>query len=402
MTTPPSPDQEVAAAIGRIIAGSPDPYGDYSVLRAKDPRLRLPDGTCVMTRREDVVSVLRDPRFGHLYHERQRALWGAGELERSRLLQSRLRWFLFMDPPDHGRLRGLVQQVFTKRAFFERAGRIQVLVDEHLDRALGLGDFDVVADFARPLTVDTIGDLLGVPQKDRTRFTDWGIMFEALPGAEAFDHAERLIVEYEDYFSELLQRKRAVPGEDLLSQLIAAECEGDRLDEDELLATAFSLFGAGFDTTRNLIGNATKALLEHPEQVALLREDPSRVRYAVEEALRFDAPVQFTTRAALEDVEVGGETFRRGEAFYLCLGAANRDPAAYADPDVFDILRERPQPATFGGGIHHCVGAAMGRLETQLALASLFERAPRLRVSDEPQWSSGAVFRGLRTLPVAS
>lgn len=392
---------EILEAIGRIIGGSPDPYPDYALLRERAPRLRLPDGTVVLTRRTDVVRVLRDDRFGHRYAERQVQLWGEEQVRSSRLLQSRLRWFLLMDPPDHGRLRGLVQKVFTPKAFEARAPAIQRFVDEHLDRALEAREVDLVSAFSHPLTVDTIGDLLGVPREDRTRFADWGLVFEALPGSEAFDRAEVLIGEYEDYFSELLDEKRRRPADDLLGALLAAEEEGDRLTADEALATAFSLFGAGFDTTRHLIGNAVVALLGHPDQLALLRERPELMRGAVEEFLRYDGSVQFTTRTALEDVELDDLQVNAGDAFYLCLGAANRDPEAHERADELDIQRERPQPLTFGGGIHHCLGAAMGRLETGLALTSLLERAPELQLSGEPRWREGAVFRGLDRLPVA-
>jgi len=393
---------DVAEAIGRIILGSDDPYPDYALLRERAPRLRLPDGTRVLTRRADVVAVLRDSRFGHLYADRQRQLWGDEQVNASRLLQSRLRWFLFMDPPDHGRLRGLVQKVFTPKAFEDRAPTIQGFVDEHLDRALASDTFDLVSDFAHPLTVDTIGDLLGVPRADRTRFSDWGLVFEALPGSDAFEQAERLIIDYEDYFTALLAEKRRSPGDDLLSALLVAEEQGDRLSADEALATAFSLFGAGFDTTRHLIGNAVHALLRHPDQLTLLRDQPGLMRNAVEEFLRFDGSVQFTTRTALQDVDLDGERFTRGDAFYLCLGAANRDPEAHERPDELDIRRARPQPLTFGGGIHHCLGAAMGRLETRLGLTALLDRAASLGLAGAPRWRQGAVFRGLESLPLSA
>jgi cytochrome P450 len=391
---------ELTDAIAQIIAGSADPYPHYALLRERAPRLRLPEGTCVLTRRADVVAALRDARFGHLYPERQRQLWGDERLRSSRLLQSRLRWFLFMDPPDHGRLRGLVQKVFTPKTFEQRAPIIEAFVQEHLDRALATETFDLVAGFAHPLTVDTIGDLLGVPRADRTRFTDWGLVFEAQPGSDTFEQAERLIADYEDYFSALLAEKRANPSDDLLSALLAAEEDGDRLGPDEALATAFSLFGAGFDTTRHLIGNAMHALLQHPDQLQLLSDQPGLMRNAVEEFLRYDGSVQFTTRTALEDIDLDGERFARGAAFYLCLGSANRDPDAHKRPDELDIRRERPQPLTFGGGIHHCLGAAMGRLEARLALAALLARAPEVELAGSPRWRRGAVFRGLEELPL--
>ena len=388
--------------IGEIVIGAADPYPLYSELRERSPMLRLPDGTVVLTRRDDVVAALRDGRFGHLYGERQRALWGEQAVEKSRLLSSRLRWFLFMDPPDHGRLRGLVQRVFTPKAFEARAPRIARFVAEHLDRVLESETFDLAADFAHPLTVDTIGDLLGVPEADRSRFSDWGLVFEALPGSEVFDRAEELIVGYEDYFDDLLAQRRLKPGDDLLSELLAAEDGGERLTSDEALATAFSLFGAGFDTTRHLIGNSVLALLRNPDQHMRLREEPELIANAVEEFLRYDGPVQFTQRAALEDLELAGDTFERGTGFYLCLGAANRDPNAHQRPDELDVARNRPAPVTFGGGIHHCLGAAMGRIEGREAIGQLLARAPELSLAAEPTWRQGAVFRGLERLPVST
>jgi cytochrome P450 len=388
--------------IGAIVAGAEDPYPLYAELRERGPRFRLPDGTVVLTKRADVVAALRDPRFGHLYAERQRALWGEEAVRESRLLSSRVRWFLFMDPPDHGRLRGLVQKVFTPKAFEAREPTIAAFVDEHLDAALARESFDVVGDLAHPLTVDTVGDLLGVPRSDRSRFTDWGLVFEALPGSDAFERAEDLIADYEDYFGDLLARKRERPEDDLLSELLAAEDGDGRLSGEEALATAFSLFGAGFDTTRHLIGNSVLALLRHPDQLGRLRAEPELLRNAVEELLRYDGPVQFTQRAALEDLELGEEGFERGTGFYLCLGSANRDPDAYERADELDVGRERPAPITFGGGIHHCLGAAMGRLEGRLALGGLLARAPSLRLEAAPRWRRGAVFRGLESLPVAA
>ena len=393
------PDDIVIA----LVSGVDDPYPLYAELRERAPQHRLPDGTVVLSRRDDVVAALRDRRFGHRYRERQRELWGEDTVASSRLLSSRQQWFLFMDPPDHGRLRDLVQKVFTPRAFEARAPQIARFVDQHLDGALAAGSFDVVEDFAHPVTVDTIGDLLGVPATDRSRFTEWGLVFEALPGSDRFDEAEALIVEYEDYFAALLNAKRQSPGNDLLSELLAAEADGDRLSSEEALATAFSLFGAGFDTTRHLIGNSVHALLRSDDQADALRRDPELMRTAVEELLRFDGPVQFTQRAALEPVQLGdGETFEAGTGFYLCLGAANRDPRAHAEPDRLDVHRERPAPVTFGGGIHHCLGAAMGRLEARLGLGRLLKRAPRLRADGPAEWRPGPVFRGLERLPVTA
>jgi len=392
--------QDVLELVGAFMSGTDDPYPYYAELRRKQPRLQIPGGPCVLFRREDVAAVLRDSRTGLLFAERQRAMWGDETFETSRLLQSKQKWMFFKDPPDHARLRGLVKNIFSPQAVAAMAPRIQQMVDEHLDRALANGAFDVVQDFSHKLTVDTMGALFGVPVEGRGRFSNWAILFDAMPGMDSYSDAEALIADYEDYFAHLVEIKRREPEDDIISHLLAAEVNGERLSFDEVVVLSFSIFGAGFDTTQHQIGNAVNALLDAPEQLEALRREPTLVHRAIDEFLRFDGSVMFTERAALEPLELHGRQYDRGATFYLGLGAANRDPEAYERPDELDVRRSQSQPLTMGGGIHFCVGAALGRLETELALSSLIARAPSIQRAGPPVWKHSVVVRGLDSLPV--
>ncbi len=387
----------VLEVVGRIMGGLENPYPAYCLLREHAPHLTLPDGMRLFSRHRDIVGVLRDPRFGHLFQERQFLLWGEERINSSRLLQSRLRWFLFMDPPQHNRYRSLLQYVFTSTAIAKRTAIIEQFANAHIDEAIKQTEFDVVSDVALPITIDTIGEFLGIPKADRSRFNEWGIVFEAMPGSRAFDEAEELVKNYEDYFSWLIETKRRSRDDDLISQLIIL-AENDVIEPDHLLATAFSIFGAGFDTTRHLISNAMYAIMQHPDQLALLQTSPHLMPLAIEESFRYDGSVQFTVRTALEDLEFNGVAFRKGDAVLLCLGSANRDPDAFEKPDSFDVGRQRSQHAAFGGGIHTCLGAALARLEARVALARLLQCATQWELNEKPRWRNGWVFRGLDSL----
>jgi cytochrome P450 len=393
--------QDVLELVGAFMTGTDDPYPYYAQLRVREPRLQIPGGPCVLFRREDVAAVLRDSRMGLMFVERQRQMWGDETFEASRLLQSKKNWMFFKDPPDHARLRTLVKDIFSPSAVAKMAPTIRALVDGHLDRVLAMGTFDVVGDFSHRLTVDTMGVLFGVPPEGRARFSDWAVLFDAMPGMDTFAAAEALVADYEDYFAQLVEDKRRTPGDDIISHLLAAEVAGDQLTVEEVVVLSFSVFGAGFDTTQHMIGNAVHALLEAPDQLEILRNDPGLMRHAVDEFLRFDGSVMFTERAALEPFELAGQTYERGSSFYLGLGAANRDPEAFDRPDELDVRREHPQPLTLGGGIHFCVGAALGRLETEIALTRLLERAPDLAAAGTPVWKTSVVIRGLDALPVS-
>jgi pimeloyl-[acyl-carrier protein] synthase len=380
-----------------------DPYPIYHALRAEDPVHLSPLGFWVLTRYEDVVATLRDPRFAKeplaafVAARFGVAMPGVGLS------------MLDRDPPDHTRLRGLVSKAFTPRVVEGLRPHIQEIVDDLLDRVEGAGAMDLIEDFAYPLPVIVICEMLGVPVADRERFKGWGLDIargldaiwlpaESEVGRQSMASRHALT----GYFRELIAERRAAPRADLLSALIAAEETGDRLSEEELLATCILLLVAGHETTVNLIGNGTLALLRHPAEMRRLREDPGLVAGAVEELLRYDGPVQRTARIPSEDVVVGGRAIGKGELVMPFIGAADRDPAQFREPDRLDITRADNRHIAFGWGIHFCLGAPLARLEGQIAFQTLFRRLPKLALAtDRPQYRQSLTLRGLSALPVS-
>lgn len=315
-------------------------------------------------------------------------------------------WMLFRDPPDHTRLRGLVNKAFTPRMVEGLADRVAAIADELLRQALAAGGMDLIADYAFPLPVVVIAELLGVPAEDRYKFKAWTSAMTAamdvIWNEEIERRASEATAEVSAYMAHIIAQRRRDPGDDLLSALIHAREKDDKLSEAELIAMAVLLLVAGHETTVNLIGNGAFALLQNPDQLAFFKNNPSRAPQAVEELLRYDAPVQLTTRWAAADVEIGGQTIRRGDEVITFIGAANRDPEVYDDPDRLDLTRESIRHLSFGGGIHYCVGAPLARREGQIALTTLFARAPSIRLIDEtPVYRRGLVFRGLTNLSVS-
>jgi pimeloyl-[acyl-carrier protein] synthase len=380
-----------------------DPYPFYHRLRVEDPIHRstlLPD-TWILTRYADAIMVLRDARFGR--HDAEnffRERFGEGPL-----INVFSKWMLFRDPPDHTRLRTLVNKAFTPRAIEGLRPRIQDLVNYLLDAVQSRGRMDIMTDLAYPLPVLVICELLGVPAKDRDLFKEWsGDVARTLDPIQTPESAQRghaVVESMATYFRELIRTLRKNPQGDILSAMIAAEEQGDRLSEEELLANCILLFSAGHETTVNLIGNGLLALLRHPEQKQLLQENPNLIQSAVEEFLRYDGPVQLTGRGAKEDVEIGGKRILQGERVMTVLAAANRDPAQFPDPDRLDIRRENNYHLAFGQGIHFCLGASLARAEGQIAIGTLLQRLPRVTLLDEtPQWRPAFTLRGLETLPV--
>lgn len=380
-----------------------DPYPFYHRLRTEDPVYWSPLGFWVLTRYADVMAVLRDPRFGQKgLEETLLEQFGAGPVQ-----QLYSKFMLFLDPPDHTRLRVLVSKAFTPRVVEGLRPHIQKIVDQLLDAVQGAGAMDIMADLAYPLPVVVICEMLGVPAQDRDQFRPWtSDLAHTLdpymtPPPELVERGNKTAGAVMDYFRRLIAERRKNLQEDLLSALIAAEEEGDRLSEDELLATCVLLFFAGFETTTNLTGNGTLALLCHPEELRKLKEDPSLIQSAVEELLRYDSPVQMTGRTAKEDIEVGGKTMQKGQEVLTLLGAANRDPAQFPDPDRLDITRSPNRHLAFGHGIHSCLGAPLARVEGQIAIGTLLRRLPGLRrQTDTPEWRETISLRGLQALPV--
>jgi pimeloyl-[acyl-carrier protein] synthase len=382
-----------------------NPYPFYHALREKDPVHQSPMGFWVLTRYDDVVMSLRDPRFGRdgfapLLEANYGPEGAEGNLPRSMLMR---------DPPDHTRLRTLVNKAFTPRVIEGMRSHIQSIVDRLLDRVQGTRTMDVIADLAYPLPVTVICEMLGVPLEDHEAIRGWssdiarsldaiGLLADPDVVKRGGD-ARRALGEY---FRRLLPERRRNPQADLLSLLIAAEEQGDRLNEGELLAMCMLLFIAGHETTVNLIGNGLLALLDHPDQLEKLRDAPALIPVAVEELLRYDSPVQRTARITNADVEIQGRQIPTGSMVVAAIGAANRDPSHFVDPDRLDIARADNRHVAFGFGIHFCIGAPLARVEGQIALATLLRRMPTIAPRPAaPDWRESSTLRGLKTLPVS-
>ena len=380
-----------------------DPYPTYHRLRAEDPVHHSPLGFWVLTRYEDVSSVLRDPRF---IKEPLAALVAArfgADVPRG-LGRS----MLDRDPPDHTRLRSLVSKAFTPRVVEGLRPRIQQIVDGLVARAQAAGSMDLIEEFAYPIPVNVICEMMGVPVADHERFKGWSLdIARGLdsillpPDSDVPRRSAAARHAISDYFRQLIAARRASPRGDLLSALIAAEEAGDKLNEEELIATCILLLIAGHETTVNLIGNGVLALLRHPDELHRLRQTPALIASAVEELLRYDGPVQRTARVAGDDVTIGGRTIRRGDMVMPFIGAADRDPAQFADPDRLDLGRADNRHIAFGWGIHFCLGAPLARVEGQIAIDTLVRRLPRLAlVAEHAEYRQSLTLRGLKTLPV--
>jgi pimeloyl-[acyl-carrier protein] synthase len=311
------------------------------------------------------------------------------------------------DPPDHTRLRALANQAFTPGRIKDLEPRIRHIVDELLAQVQPHGSMEFMADFALPLPVIVIAELLGVPPEDHDTFHAWSNQmvtgFDAVRRSEAnVKHTQEATLALGQYFADLIRRRRQQPRDDLISALTLARDAQDRLTEDELLAMCMLLLIAGHETTVNLLGNGLLTLLRHSTQLALLKNHPERLPSAVEEMLRFESPVQRATfRLTTEPFEIGGTTLEKGQQVSAVLGAANRDPAQFPQPDIFDITRQPNRHLAFGLGIHFCLGAPLARTEARIGFARLLEQLPNLQlVSQTPDWSTNTFFRGLRTLPV--
>ncbi len=382
-----------------------DPYPFYHRLREADPVHRSPLGFWVLTRYDDCVMVLRDPRFGRAGFEGVLESVYGNTVEQGRLPTS----MLFRDPPDHTRLRGLVSRAFTPRVVEALRPRIQQIVDGLLDRVQSAGRMEVISDLAYPLPVIVISEMLGVPEEDRERIKQWSADIArsldaiGLPtDPEIVDRGRTGRRAIGDYFRSLIPDRKKRPRGDLLSLLIEAEEQGDKLSEGELLATCVLLYIAGHETTVNLIGNGLLALLRHPKELERLRDAPSLIQSAVEELLRYDGPVQRTARITNADVELAEHKIPKGSMVVPVIGAANRDPAHFPDPDRLDVSRPDNRHIAFGFGIHFCLGAPLARLEGQITLGTLLHRLPRLALSTErPEWRESQVLRGLKALPVS-
>ncbi len=386
-----------------------NPYPYYERLRTMDPMHVNAHGAFVASRHAEVSLVLRDKRFGKDYVDRTIRRYGPKIMEEP-VFRSMSHWMLQQDPPDHTRLRGLVVKAFTARRVEDMRPRIQQIVDETLDRIIPLGKMDLIEDYAFRLPVTIICDMLGIPEDNRELFykgsRDGGRILDPVPltpkEIEAGNAANMMAAMY---FHQLFELRRKQPGDDLITQLLQAEEDGQKLTNEELTANIILLFGAGHETTVNLIGNGLLALHRNPDQLALLKATPDLITNAIEEFLRYDSSVQLTGRVALEDIEdIGGKRISKGEAVLCLLGSANHDTAVYPDhPERLDITRPNVKPLSFGGGIHFCLGAQLARIEAEIAIATLLRRIPNLRLDDaeNPEWRPTFVLRGLKRLPAS-
>ncbi len=386
-----------------------DPYPHYDILRRLDPVHVTPHGMYLVSRHADVSEILRDKRFGKDFVERSVRRYGPKIMEEP-IFRSMSHWMLQQDPPDHTRLRGLVVKAFTARRVEDMRPRIQEVVDQTLDRVIPNGHMDLIEDFAFRLPVTIICDMLGIPEEHRATFhagtRDGGRILDPVPLSPdeiAKGNAANAMAQM--YFHQLFELRRKQPGDDLTTQLVQAEEDGSKLSNEELTANIILLFGAGHETTVNLIGNGLLALYRNPDQLALLKAKPELITGAIEEILRYDSSVQMTGRVTLEDIDdLCGRRIGKGETVLCLLGSANRDPAVYPDrPDRFDIVRPNVRPLSFGGGIHYCLGAQLARIEAEIAISTLLRRLPDLRLDDaeNPEWRPTFVLRGLKRLPAS-
>ncbi len=387
-----------------------DPYPVYQALRAAGPlhwSAEFCGGAWLLTTYADVANALRDPRFS----VRRAGGWAnsSGPEARAELREFKRifsRSLLFMDPPRHARVRQAMMAGFKPDTMPALAARIRQIVDRLLDRLEGQQTIDFMRDFARPVPALVIADMLAVDPADQQEFMAWSddiahFIGSPAPTLDIARRAQASLVTLNDYFRALVRQRRLAPGTDLVSQLIRAEASGGIITSKELLAQCCTLLFAGHETTRNLLGNGLFYLLQHPAYWQKLRDHPSLLRPALREVLRFDSPVQYTGRILTTDLEMHGKKLRKGDLVIPLIGAANRDPAKFIDPDRLDIERDEGNHLSFGHGPHVCIGAALTYLEAEIAFTSLMKRMPQLRLADSvPAWGGNAVYRGLARLPL--
>ena len=389
-----------------------DIYHYYHELREEDPvHWSEPLDCWILTRYDDVVTVLKDWRRLSSVGQVSGLIDRMPEAQQMDLGPMRAHFgvngLINSDPPQHTRLRTASQPPFLPAALEKLRPEIQAIVDGLLDSVQDRDEFDMINDFAYLLPTTVIAKMLGVPIEDRSLFNKWVDEINSFLGTPRAEYdkalpAQKSLMELRQYYQDLREARRAEPREDMISWLNAAQDRGDIADDGEFLVTCVTLLTAGYETTMNLIGNSIHALLRNPDQLDMLRNDLSLIDGAVEELLRYESPVQRRVRTALEDVEIAGHRIRKGQLVVTLLGAANRDPKQFADPDRLDITRPNNRHIAFGVSRHLCIGAPLARLEGHVAIPTILKRFPNLRLADKkPQWRKNVLLRGLTSMPVA-
>lgn len=385
-----------------------NPYPTYHKMRDEAPVAWSEKSKYWMcTRYEDIRAML-----GDMAYEKQLQRWKQVNPllkmvpEVSALMKSRAVWMLNMNPPDHTRMRGLVNRAFTPTMVKGMRPHIESIANGLIDSLEGKNEFDFVSEFAFQLPVTVIAEMLGVPKEDREKFKHWSnTLTDTLEPSPNLDHlkkANKANEELYEYLRPLVQDRRREPKNDLISALVAAEEDGKKLTEEELLANCILILVAGHETTVNLIGNSVRMLLQHPDQLALLKRNPELVPGAIGETLRFESPVQTTRRLAGEDMELAGQKIKEGDMMLLFMGAANRDPLQFPDPDKFDITRDTKKHLSYGHGIHHCLGSSLADTEGQVALETLLKRMPDMKVLPQKiEMRNTFALRGVKSLMVS-
>jgi len=375
-----------------------DPYPFLARLREHDPVNETPIGLYRLTRYDDVIRMLKEVPSG--VRMADGSVFGGVNLT-----GGPSQFILRQDPPDHTRLRRLMNQAFTPRAVQRMREHIDEIVDQQLDHVADAGEMDVIADLALPVPSTVICEMMGVPLADRDKFTDWTaatthLLAAALVPQETLERGILAAQALRDYFTALIEERRGHLGDDILSGLIRAEEQGDRLSSDELISQSIGLLIAGFETTIGLIGNGVRALILNPDQLALLQKRPELAGSAIEECLRYDGPIILTIRVTREDTSFGDRVIPRDRPVMCLLSGANRDPGHFQDPDRFDITREDNDHLAFGGGAHFCLGAHLARMEAQAAISGLVRRFDDFEMaSDRLAWGP-SLFRVLGALPI--
>ena len=388
-----------------------NPYPMYDMYRTEDPVYWGPpatpgiEGTWYLTRYSDVAALLRDPRVGRERRRHLRSDAAPPPAEIRPLIEITSRQMLFRDPPDHTRLRVLVSSAFTPAAAESQRRQLERRAHALMERVAGDGTMDVLADYAVPLIMSAIADLIGVPDDEHEQLRAWSNVFAAAIDVRqsfaAAAKASEAMVAMSDYVRAIAATRRRHPKDDLLSRLVHEHADGDRLTDDEIVAMCCLLLIGGNETGVNLIGNGMFALLCHPNELQRLKRNPALMPTAIDELLRFESPVQMTFRYAMDEVDVGGRRIHRGDSVCLMLAAANRDPERFTDPATLDLARGNNRHLTFGGGIHMCLGAALARLEGHIAFAVLLQRLRNIWLAGDVEWRDLIAFRGLRELPIA-